>query len=154
MQLQTRAFGVIEIDEEKAVQLTEPMPGFAGLKRFAVLDPDPDNPFKWFQSLDDSDVCFLIADPQIFFPDYSIEVSAAALPDLQLQSEGDALVAVIINLGGDPSEMTANLRAPLIFNLRMSLCRQVILDDVSYKVRTPLFPNAPEDVAAQKGSGA
>jgi flagellar assembly factor FliW len=154
MQLKTRAFGVIEIDEEKAVELTEPMPGFSGLRKFAVLDPDPDNPFKWFQSLDDSDVCFLIADPQMFFPDYSIELSSSALPDLDLQNEGEALVAVIINLGGDPSQMTANLRAPLIFNFRRNLCRQVILDDVSYKVRTPLFPNGADAEAGQKGGGA
>lgn len=144
MQLNTRAFGVIEIDEEKAITLTEPMPGFSGLLKFAVLDPDPDNPFKWFQSLDDSDVCFLIADPQMFFPEYSIEVSVSALPDLDLTAAGDALVAVIINLGQEPTQMTANLRAPLIFNLRKNLCRQVILEDASYRVRTPLFPNGSD----------
>lgn len=139
MQLETRAFGPIEIDEEKAVLLTDPMPGFPGLKRFAVLDPDPDNPFKWFQSLEDSEVCFLIADPATFFPDYFVAVKGGAMEDLELESENDAVVAVIVNLGADPSQMTANLRAPLVFNLRKSLCRQVILEDVNYKVRTPLF---------------
>ena len=140
MQLETKAFGVIEIDEEKSVALTEAMPGFPDLRRFVVLDPDPDNPFKWFQSLDDTQICFLVADPKTFFPDYSITLSASQLPDLMLEGESDVLVAVVINLGRGPSEMTANLKAPLIFNLRKSLCRQVILEDVSFKVRAPLFP--------------
>lgn len=142
MQLETRAFGVIDIDEDKAIRLTEAMPGFPELKRFAVLDPDPDNPFKWFQSLDDTDVCFLVSDPKIFFPEYKVALSASALPDLCIEDPEDVIVAVIINLGAEPSEMTANLRAPLIFNFRKSLCRQVILDDVNYMVRTPLFPSA------------
>lgn len=142
MQLETRAFGAIEIDEDMAISLTEPMPGFPTLKRFAVLDPDPDNPFKWFQSLDDADVCFLISDPKTFFPDYTVRVEISTLPDLMLQEDSDAVVAVIVNLGAEPSQMTANLKAPLIFNLRGNLCRQVILDDMNYKVRTPLFPSA------------
>ena len=142
MQLETRAFGVIEIDEEKAVRMTEPLPGFHDLNKFAVLDPDPDNPFKWFQYLEKNDVCFLIADPAIFFPDYSIKIKATSLLDLELEDEGDAVVAVIINLGTEPSQMTANLRAPLIFNMKKNLCRQVILEDVNYKVRTHLFPGA------------
>jgi len=142
MKLTTRAFGEIEIDEQKAIRMTEPMPGFAHLKRFAVLDPDPENPFKWFQSLEDSDVCFLVCDPKTFFPDYRVKLHAASLPDLEIDDEGDTVVAVIVNLGGDPSNMTANLRAPLLFNLKKNLCRQVILDNVDHKVRTPLFPQA------------
>lgn len=142
MQLETRAFGTVEIDEEKAVRLTEAMPGFPGLARFAVLDPDPDNPFKWFQSLEDTEVCFLIADPKIFFPDYSITISSSALPDLELSDPTEVVVAVIVNLGREPSQMTANLRAPLIFNIKRSLGRQVILDDANYKVRMPLFTEA------------
>jgi flagellar assembly factor FliW len=140
MQLETKAFGSIEIDETKAVKMTESMPGFDGLKSFVVLDPDPENPFKWFQSVDDPDICFLVTDPRKFFPDYQVKIQLAALPDLELAEEGDAVIAVIVNLGGDPSKMTANLRAPIIFNLAKNLCRQVILDNADYKVRTPLFP--------------
>jgi flagellar assembly factor FliW len=142
MKLQTRAFGEIEIDEAKTVRMTEPMPGFPMLKRFAVLDPDPENPFKWFQAVDDPDVCFLISDPKTFFPDYRVKIHVANLPDLEIEQETDTIVAVIVNLGGDPSHMTANLRAPLVFNLRKNLCRQIILDNVEYKVRMPLFPQA------------
>jgi flagellar assembly factor FliW len=141
MELQTRAFGQIEIDETRAVLMTEPMPGFPSLRRFVVLDPDPENPFKWFQSVDDADTCFLIADPKTFFPDYRVTMPISALPDLDIGEEADTVVAVIVNLGKDMSQMTANLRAPLIFNLRKNLCRQVILESVDYRVRTPLFAN-------------
>lgn len=145
MELETRAFGRIEIDESKALTLTESMPGFPDLKKFVVLDPDPENPFKWFQSIEEPDACFLISEPKLFFPDYEVKVHVSSLPDLEIEADTDTLVAVIINMGGEPSNMTANLRAPIVFNMKKNLCRQVILDDARYQVRTPLFQAKAED---------
>ncbi|MEW6489393.1 MAG: flagellar assembly protein FliW [Thermodesulfobacteriota bacterium] len=140
MQIQTRAFGPIDIDEQQVLTLTEPMVGFPGHHRFAVLDPDPEAPFKWFQAVDREDLCFLIADPRHFFPDYRVELKAAALADLQLTEGSEAAVAVVLNVPGDPAQATANLLAPVIFNAGRKLARQMILDGSGHGVRTPLFP--------------
>ncbi|MBE0618649.1 MAG: flagellar assembly protein FliW [Proteobacteria bacterium] len=140
MQIQTRAFGPIDIDQDQVLTLTEPMVGFPGHERFAVLDPDPEAPFKWFQAVDRADLCFLIADPRYFFPDYRVELKAAALADLQIAEDTQAAVAVVLNVPGDPTQATANLLAPVVFNTERKLARQVILDGTQYGVRTPLFP--------------
>ncbi len=140
MQIQTRAFGPIEIDEEQVLTLTEPMVGFPGHARFAVLDPDPETPFKWFQAVDRADLCFLIADPRYFFPEYRVELKAAALGDLAITEGTQAAVAVVLNVPGEPTQATANLLAPIVFNAGRKLARQVILEGTEYGVRTPLFP--------------
>ena len=138
MEIQTRIFGTIDNDERRILRLTEPMPGFPNLRRFAVLDPEPGSPFKWFQSLEFRDVCFLIAEPTAFFPGYRVEVPSSRLADLELEEEGDAAVAVILTVRGELADTTANLLAPLVFNTRRGLARQVVLDGSSHPVRAPL----------------
>lgn len=144
MQIQSRVFGAIDVDDAQVVNLTEPMPGFPALKRFVLLDPDPGSPFKWFQSLDDGNVCFLIADPREFFPDYRVEISGTRLSDLNLAEEQDAVVAVVLTAGEDLRRTTANLLAPLIFNAEKGLARQVILDGSGHPVRARLFEELKE----------
>lgn len=146
MQIKSRVFGSIDIDEARVVSLTEPMPGFASLKRFAVLDPEPESPFKWFQSLDDGNICFLIADPAEFFPDYHVELPTARFADLALERVEDAVVAVVLTAGEDLRKTTANLLAPLIFNSGKGVARQVILEGSGYPVRARLFEE-PRQVA-------
>lgn len=149
MQINSRVFGSIEIDEARVVNLTEPMPGFASLKCFAILDPDPESPFKWFQSVERSDVCFLIADPREFFPDYRVEVSETRLGALDLKRVEDAAVAVVLTAGEDLTKTTANLLAPLIFNTTRNLARQIILEGSDYPVRARVFEE--QRLAAEAG---
>ena len=139
MQIETRAFGTIEIDEDQIITLTEPMAGFPGHSRFAVLDPDPDVPFKWFQSVDSAEVCFLITDPAPFFPDYRVELSKRQLQDLDIDEDTDTAVAVVLRVPEEMTEATANLLAPFIFNTRAKLARQVILEGSGHPVRAPLL---------------
>jgi len=139
VEIQTRQFGPIEIDEGRVVHLTEPMPGFMGLRRFAVLDPDAESPLKWLQSVERADVCFLVVDPRAFFPDYEVQVPPARLADLCLEDPSEAAVAVVLTVGEDLSKTTANLLAPILFNPHRGLARQVILDGSDYPVRAPLF---------------
>ncbi|GAB4263462.1 MAG: flagellar assembly protein FliW [Deferrisomatales bacterium] len=141
MQIETRTFGPVEIDETQVVTLTEPMPGLPGFTRFAVLHPDPELPFQWFQSVERADLCFVVADPKSFFADYEIQLSGAVLSSLGLDGPAQAAVAVVLTVPSDPAQATANLLAPLVFNVEKKLARQVILEGSPYGVREPLFPS-------------
>lgn len=149
MQIETRAFGSVEIDDAQIVTLTRPMPGFALYRRFALLEPDPECPVKWFQSVEREDLCFLLVDPQALFPDYRVELGAATLLDLGIGSEGEAAVGVILTVPGDFHQATANLLAPIVFNTARKLARQVILEGSGYPIRAPLFQE--EKRACQAG---
>lgn len=139
MEIETRAFGPLEIDEQQVITLTEPMPGFAGHRRFVVLNPEPEASFSWFQSIERKDLCFLITDPRQFFPDYVVEIEMSALADLQVSDERHMAVAVVLTVPEDPAHATANLLAPIVFNTQKKLARQVILEGSGNPVREPLF---------------
>jgi flagellar assembly factor FliW len=139
VQIDTHAFGTIEIDESQVIRLTEAMAGFPDHTRFAVLDPDPEVPFKWFQSVDSADVCFLISDPAPFFPEYRVELSKGQLQDLQITEQTDTAVAVVLRVPEEMTGATANLLAPFVFNTQAKLARQIILEGSGHPVRAPLL---------------
>lgn len=139
MRIETRVFGTVEIDESQIVTLTKPMPGFPQIARFAVLEPDPECPIKWFQSVDRDDVCFLIADPRHFFPGYRIGIDLSTVSDLGIAREDEGAVAVVVNVTRDSTRATANLLAPLVFNTARKLARQLILEGSAYPIRAPLM---------------
>lgn len=149
MQIETLAYGTIQIDETQVVTMIEPVVGFPGLSRYVILHPDPEWPFQWLQSVERKDVCFLIADPRQFFPDYRPEFKARDLTDLQLSTGGDAAVGVILTVPGDPARATANLLAPVVFNPAKKLARQVILEGSNYPVRAPLLSESEKVRAAR-----
>lgn len=140
MEIETRALGRVRIREDQLVRLTRPMPGFGGCERFAVLDADPEAPFRWFQSVERPDLCFLMADPSRLFPDYRPEFAPSVLAELQWEGAGAPEVAAVLTIPADPSGATANLAAPLVLNRTKGLARQVILEGAGYPTRAPLFP--------------
>ncbi len=133
--VKTTRFGEIEIAEDDCLTLPAGIIGFPELKKYALLDHDQESPFKWLQSLEDGGIAFVLVNPLLFKPDYLVEVNEAEIADLDIQSEEDAIVSVIVTMPGDPQKMTANLKAPVIFNLKNRKGRQVILSNSEYTTR-------------------
>ena len=131
----TSRFGEIEIDESEVIELPHGLIGFPELKKYILLDHEKDSPFKWLQSLDDGSIAFVLINPLLFKPDYTVEVTESEVGDLDLKSEEDAVISVIITMPSNPQNMTANLKAPLVFNLRNRRGKQIILNASDYITR-------------------
>ena len=135
IKVKTTRFGDIEIDEKDVINLPAGIIGFPELKQYVLLDHDQESPFKWLQSLEDSAIAFVMINPLLFKPDYLVEVNEAEVADLSIDSEEEAVVSVIITMPSDPQKMTANLKAPVIFNLKNRRGRQIILNNSEYTTR-------------------
>ncbi len=135
IKVKTTRFGDIEIDEKDVIMLPAGIIGFPELKQYVLLDHDQESPFKWLQSLEDSAIAFVMINPLLFKPDYLVEVNEAEVADLAIESEEEAVVSVIITMPSDPQKMTANLKAPVIFNLKNRRGRQIILNNSEYTTR-------------------
>lgn len=136
LKVTTTRFGDVEVNEGDVIELPTGLIGFPELKRYVLFDHDrKDSPFKWLQSLDDGAIAFVLINPLLFKSDYSVEVSEAEVKDLSLESEEDAVISVIVTLPSDPKNMTANLKAPLVFNLKNRRGRQVILSSSTYTTK-------------------
>ena len=135
IKFETTRFGEIELEEKEMIMLPKGLIGFAELKKFILLDHDKDSPFKWLQSLDDGAIAFVLINPLLFKPDYSVEVNQSEVKELSLDREEDAVISVIITMPTNPQNMTANLKAPLIFNLQNRTGKQIILNKTEYTTR-------------------
>ena len=135
MNFKTTRFGDIEVKDADIVLLPAGLIGFPELKKYVLLDHDKESPFKWLQSLDDGAIAFVLINPLLFKPDYLVEVTEAEVSDLELENEEDAIISVIITMPSNPQNMTANLKAPLVFNLKNRRGKQIILNNAEYTTR-------------------
>ena len=135
MKIQTSRFGEIEVIEADVLTLPEGLIGFPELVRYILLDHDTDSPFKWLQSVDDGAMAFVVISPLTFRPDYTVEVTEDEISSLQLGSAEDAVISVIVTIPMDPKKMSANLKAPLVFNLKNRVGKQLIVKDSQYQTK-------------------
>ena len=126
--------------------------GFPELKQYVLLDHDKDSPFKWFQSLEDGAIAFVLIDPLLFNPEYVAEVTDAELAELDVQTEEDLVISVIVTVPSNPQNMTANLKAPLIFNLKNRRGKQVILNTSSYTTRHNIMEEVRKRTAGDEAA--
>jgi flagellar assembly factor FliW len=135
LKVKTTRFGDVDVKDEDAIELPQGLIGFPELKRYVLLDHDKDSPFKWLQSLDDGAIAFVLINPLLFKPDYEVEVTESEVAELDLTNEEDAVISAIITMPTNPQNMTANLKAPLVFNLQNRKGKQIILNDSQYTTR-------------------
>ena len=131
-----KRLGQIEVDAEVVLTFPVGILGFNRLKRFALLPHKPGTPFHWLVPLDDTNVAFVVVNPDLVFNDYAPQPSADQLSTLG-DVEGKALgvLTVVSFHGGRP---TVNLRAPLVLDLERRIGTQVVLLDRKFETRVKL----------------
>ena len=142
MQFNTTRFGTIEIGEEKLIHFPLGLLGFENLQRFLVIDSDESAPLRWLQAVDDPQLAFLIAEPTLFFPDYKFQMAQEDLDMLGIKQGNDVVVACLVVVPTNPSDMTINLMGPLVMNPERRVGKQVVLHDGTYSPRQRLLPDA------------
>lgn len=138
MVIETKAFGKVEIDDAKVVKFVGPMLGFEGASRFVLLDPHPESPFKVFQLADRPEVCFLVTDPAVFFPQYKLRLSPDQVTDVGLSDPAKAAVLVVVTVHDGGARLTANLLGPLVVNAETFRGKQLVLKGSAFRVDEPL----------------
>jgi flagellar assembly factor FliW len=135
LKVNTSRFGEVEINEGDIISLPEGLIGFPELNQFILLDHDTDSPFKWLQSTNEATMAFIVISPLSFRPDYMVEVTEEEVAALKLTNPNEAVISVIVTIPMDPKKMSANLKAPLVFNLSNRLGKQLVLKDPQYQTK-------------------
>lgn len=130
-------FGEVEYDPAKTIHFPEGLVGFEELREFIVVPNKKEGPLFWIQSLDDTDIAFIVTDPTNFFLDYSVQPEKNELVKLGIESADDCYVLSIVTVS-ENKEITLNLAAPVLFSPKSNHAVQVILEDTAYEVKTPL----------------
>jgi flagellar assembly factor FliW len=135
LKIGTRKFGEIEVDETKILTMPEGLPGFAGYKRFVLLEDPKTAPFCWFQSVEEPSLALVVMNPAVFKPDYDIGLEKI-INTLGWKgiSPDEAVIYVVVNISGssDDKQITANLVGPIVINSKSNSAVQVVLADTAY----------------------
>lgn len=136
MQITTKAYGEVEIDERQIIRFPGGLFGFETLHDFALLDASQ-QPFYWLQSVDVVEVAFVLINPGIFREDYDPALMKSDMEALGLTelTEETALVFSIVTFTEDNQNMTANLQGPVIINRHGRTGRQCISGDSRWMTR-------------------
>lgn len=134
MRVVTKPFGAIEVDDRQIISFPYGILGFENLKNYVLLDA-VQQPFYWLQSLEVVEVAFVLINPRIFHPDYSLDVPGEELEEIGIESEENTLDFAIVTIPENPVEMTANLQGPIIINKASRVGRQSISNNDKWQVR-------------------
>ncbi len=150
MNIEGTRFGTIEFTEEDVVQFPEGFVGFSRLKRYVVVNPKPDSPFRYLQSLEEPGVAFLVVDPAVYVPDYKPRVDEITANSLELQEATPRLLFTTVSIPhGHPEDMTINLTAPIVINILTRRAKQLVLDDQAYTIKHRVFHTADQSSEKQ-----
>lgn len=139
MIIQTTRFGNVVIDEKDGVSFPEGLLGFTDLKTFVLLEDPNDDIFAWLQSCEEPAIAFPVLEPELFATDYVAQLTRSDLLALESQNGDVFRTFCIVTIPDDPTLMTANLKAPIIVNLRNRISRQCVLQDNHLAIREPIF---------------
>ena len=139
MKLLTKYHGEQIIDEKDIIAFEEGIPGFPDERVFVLLGLTDDHSFFVLQSVNTSNLAFIVTSPFLTYPDYEFKVDDEIVQSLGLTEEHISVFSIVT--AKDPfEESTINLQAPLIIDTKKGKGKQIILNQTNYQTRTPLFP--------------
>lgn len=152
--INTTRFGHFTVNDEDIIRFPIGIPGFETHTQWALAGED-DSAIKWLQSLFDGDVALPVVAPETVKSNYNARLPQGSLSVLEAESADDYVLLIVVAIPpGEPWDMTANLRAPLVINHKKRLACQVIADNEEYELRTPILSDTMRDTMRRGAEAA
>lgn len=141
MNINTKVFGEINIDDEKIIHFPAGIIGFPDLTDFALIHDEEKGigAIHWLQSIQEPGFAMPVMDPLIVCPDYNPEVDDELLSPIGSIDPEELLVLVTVTVPSDLTKMSVNLRGPVIVNAAEKKACQVIVEGEGYTVKFPIY---------------
>lgn len=136
-------FGACTYSPSEVIEFPWGLPGFPTLHHWLPLNLDSQPSFVWLQSLDDVSVSLPAIDPWMVFENYDPKMPAYAFQSLDIKDAGEFATLCVVVVTPNAEQMTINLMAPVIINLRTRKARQIMLDNSTYSAREPMPRKVP-----------
>ena len=156
MKIETERFGTVSYTQEEVLYFPRGIPAFETRRNWILIGSD-DNAIKWLQSVDDESLALPVTSPDAVQSDYNAKIPEEELKLIGSVNPSDLALLIVVSIPESaPWNMTANLRAPIVINLKSHKAVQVIALNEEYPIRHVVFP---EDVrekmkaSAQTGGG-
>mgnify|MGYP002402034198 CR=1 FL=1 len=126
------------LGSETVIHLPSGLLGFERNKKYLLMSNPSEEPFHWFQVIDDPSITFLVVSPFEVLPNYQPDISAEDVRFLQLDKQEDAFLLNIVSLRPN-GRSTLNLKGPIVINRFTLIGKQVVITNAAeYSVQHPL----------------
>jgi flagellar assembly factor FliW len=143
VELNTKAFGPIAVEDDKIVYFEHGILGFPDLKEFTLIYDDEkgaDTPIKWLQSIDESGFAMPVMNPELVIAGYTPHLDQELLATLGDNLASDnILIFVTVTVPKDIKKTSVNLKAPIIISIENRRAVQLICDDEEYGVKHAIY---------------
>ncbi len=133
----TPAHSETDAVDQPEIHFASGLVGFPTARRF-LLEQGEGGVFE-LHGVDREDPDFVVVAPAPFLHGYAPVIDDETVERLDLQAQEDALVLLVVTLGDQPEDATANTLAPLVVNARTREAAQVVLTDQSFSLRQRLL---------------
>lgn len=137
MEIETIQLGVVGYEAKDVLSFEEGLYGFTEAKQFIIIgESTPEFPFQWLQSLESSELSFVITSPFLFVDQYDFEIPEAITEKMCIKSIEDVAIYSLVVIPEVIEQTTLNLKAPLLINKSNRQGKQLILnEDYPYKYK-------------------
>ena len=143
MTVNTLRFGEVSYTEDDLLIFPRGIPAFENNHKWILAGSD-DSAIRWLQNIEDGDLALPVTSPDAVRPDYNARIPDDELKLIGTVNPADLALLIVVSVPeGAPWNMTANLRAPILINLKTHKAVQVIALNEEYPIKHMIFP---EDV--------
>jgi len=139
--IQTEKLGELSFEKEDVITFEDGIVGYEDLKQFVLVNFPDCHPFEWLVSVENPVVAFPIVNPIPLFTDYHPLKIIDDLSALDIANTEKVETFCIVNVGDDPSNVTINLKGPILINMDNNKGKQYILTEDYYTLHHPLIQN-------------
>jgi flagellar assembly factor FliW len=147
----SRNFGALNYAPGEQFVFSEGLPGFPDETAFLPVQAPEQFPLLYLQSLQTPDLCFVTLPARCLVADYELSPESDALSLIGLGAEaqpGPEMLCLALLCFSEDGTASANLRAPLIVNVKNRMGVQMIQAEDRYPIRFPLKPEKGETVCS------
>ncbi len=145
-------FGNLKIQESELINFPEGILGFETETNFCIVDPDDSTLIMWLQSTSTPNVCFPIIEPNFFTENSNFQLPKSDLASLELSSEGNKEVYNILTIPSEASNISANMKAPIVVNTKTLKAKQIVLQDNKLSVNENIYDGLKQSIAHYKST--
>lgn len=142
MEVRTKLFGDIVVEEEKIIHFEKGIIGFPDMRDFTLLydsSEEGDRSISWLQSVEEAALALPVVNPLLFHEGYSPVIEDEFLKPLGSCGDEDLLAFVTLTVPTDIEKMSVNLRAPIIINANTRKACQIIVETGDWPVKYPVY---------------
>ena len=155
MEILTRDYGTIEVDEASVIRFEDGLFAFDDYHDYVLLDDsNGESPFRCLQSIEESNLAFVMMDPFEIKSDYEIVLGEDLIESLDITELDGILILSIVSVPEDVKKSSINLRAPIIINVNKCKGAQYVVDNDQYRVRHYLINEVINVKAERDDCGA